>query len=68
MDLSWSSDGVILAASSFDGSVVLINFQDDFGEPMSKNELVRGPNSPHDSRSRRKLISIHLSLSLRKPL
>jgi len=42
MDLSWSSDGVILAASSFDGSVVLINFQDDFGEPMSKNELVRG--------------------------
>jgi WD40 repeat protein len=39
-DLSWSSDGLILAASSFDGSVILVDFQNEFGESMSKNELV----------------------------
>ena len=45
-DIAWSSDGLILAACSFDGTVIFANFKTDFGEAMTKNDLVGQPVPP----------------------
>jgi hypothetical protein len=39
-DLVWSHDGTYLALCSLDGTTAFINFDEDFGEPVTMNEVV----------------------------